>query len=37
MPTHRAEVHEAGEGDNPWVHGVDNVATIELEEPMLDA
>lgn len=30
--THRGEVHEAGEGDNPVVHGVDNITTIELEE-----
>ena len=30
MRTHRAEVHEAGEGDNPEVLGVDNIATIEL-------
>ena len=32
MRTQRAEVHEAGEGDGPDVLGVDNVATIELEE-----
>ena len=37
MRTQRAEVHEAGEGDSPDVPGVDNVATIELEEePVLD-
>ena len=37
MRTQRAEVHEAGEGDGPDVLGVDNVATIELEEePVLD-
>ena len=35
MRTQRAEVHEAGEGDGPDVLGVDNVATIELEEPVL--
>jgi hypothetical protein len=28
--THRGKVHEAGEGDDPEVHGVDYVATIEL-------
>ena len=30
--THRGEEHEAGEGDDPGVHDVDNVTTIELEE-----
>ena len=30
MRTQRAKVHEAGEGDDPEVLGVDNVATIEL-------
>ena len=36
--THRGEEHEAGEGDDPEVHGVDNVTTIELEEqPALGA
>ena len=34
--THRAEVHEAGEGDNPDVRGVDYVATIKLEDLTLD-
>ena len=34
----RAEVHEAGEGDDPEVPGVDYVAAIELgEEPVLGA
>ena len=37
MPTHRAEVHKTGEGDSPRVHGVDSVATMELEGPTLDA
>ena len=32
MGTYRPEVHEAGEGDDPEVHGVDNVTTIELGE-----
>ena len=32
MRTYRPEVHEAGEGDDPEVHGVDNVTTIELGE-----
>ena len=32
MRTYRTEVHEAGEGDDPEVRGVDNVATIKLEE-----
>jgi len=30
--THRAEKHEAGEGDDPEVHGIDHVTTVELEE-----
>ena len=30
MRTQRAEVHEAGEGDSPEVHGVNYVATIDL-------
>jgi len=35
--THRAEVHEAGEGDGPEVHGIDHIASVELEEkPALD-
>ena len=29
--THRGEVHEAGEGNDPVFHGIDNVTTIELE------
>ena len=28
--THRAEVQEAGESNDPEVHGVDNVTAIEL-------
>ena len=36
LRTHRAEVHEAGDGNNPGVHEVDDIATIELEEPALD-
>ena len=36
-PTKRANVHEAGEGDDPKVPGVDDVAAIELgEEPALE-
>jgi len=35
--THGAKEHEAGEGNNPEVPGVDHVASIKLEqEPMLD-
>ena len=30
LRTHRAEVQEAGEGNDPGVHGVENVTTIEL-------
>ena len=30
--THRAKIHEAGEGNNPDVRGVYHVATKELEE-----
>ena len=33
--TQRAEVREVGEGDDPDVHGVDNIVMIELEEPVL--
>ena len=34
--TRRTEVHEAGEGDDPKVPGVDHVAAVELErEPAL--
>ena len=29
--TYRANVHEAGEGDDPEVLGVDYVATVELQ------
>ena len=37
MRTHRSEVHEAGEGDDPEVLGVDYITTIELEkDPTLD-
>ena len=37
MRTHRSEVHEAGEGDDPEVLGVDYIATIELgKDPALD-
>ena len=31
MRTQRAEEREAGEGDDPEIHRVDNVTTIELE------
>ena len=34
--THRAEVHEAWEGDEPDILGVDDITTIKLEEPALD-
>jgi hypothetical protein len=30
VPT-EAEVHQAGEHDDPVVHGIDNVATIQLQ------
>ena len=37
MRTYIAEVHNAGEGDDPEIHGVDNITTIELGEgPALD-
>jgi len=36
MRTHRTEVHEAWEGDNPAVHGMDHVAAIELKGRILD-
>ena len=29
--TQRGEIHQAREGDNPMVHGIDNIAAIELE------
>ena len=32
VPTYRAEVHKAGEGNDPEIHRVDNVTTIELGE-----
>ena len=28
--TQRCGIHQAGEGNGPVIHGVDNVATIEL-------
>ena len=37
MHTQRAEVNEAGEGDDPKSHRVDYVTTIELEEPASEA
>ena len=36
MRTKRAEVHEAGEGDDPEFLGIDNIATIKLGKPTLD-
>jgi len=30
MRTHRANIHEAGEGDDPKVHGANQVVTVEL-------
>jgi len=33
--TQRGEEHEAGEDDDPEVHGVDNVATIKLDSRSL--
>jgi hypothetical protein len=33
--THRAEIHKAGEGDDPAVHCINNIATIELEEQLV--
>ena len=35
MRTYRPEVHEAGEGDDPEIHGVDDVTTIELGEGLV--
>ena len=32
LRTHRGEIDETGKDDDPDVHGVDNVTTIELEE-----
>ena len=37
MRTQRAEIHEAGEGNDPEFHRVDNIAAIELEELALGA
>ena len=34
--TQRVKVYEAGEADDPDVHGVDKIAMIEPEEPVLD-
>ena len=34
--TYRAEVHEAGKGDDPETHRVDNVAAVKLGELALD-
>ena len=34
MRTKRAEEYEAGQGDDPEVHGVDSVATIELGDEL---
>lgn len=35
--TQRTQEHEAGKGDDPEVHGVEHVATVELEKgPVLD-
>jgi len=36
LRTHRGKEHEEGEGDDPEVHGVNYVATIKLEESVLD-
>ena len=33
LHTQRAKVHQAGESEDPIVHGVNDVATIELKEP----
>ena len=33
--TKRSKIHEAGEGDDPEVRGIDNVATIELGEQLI--
>ena len=35
--THRGKVHETREGDDPGIHEVNHVTTIELEELVLDA
>ena len=35
--TERGEIQQAGDGDDPAIHGIDNIATIELEQrPVLD-
>ena len=34
MRTQGAKVHNAGDGDGPEVHGVDEVTTIELSEEL---
>ena len=34
MLTQRAKIHEAREGDDPEVRGIDYVTTIELEEAL---
>ena len=34
MRTHGTEVHDAGEGDDPEVLAVDDVATIELRKEL---
>ena len=36
MRTQRGKEHEGGKGDGPDIHGVGNIATVELEEPGLD-
>ena len=37
MRTERSEIQQAGNGDDPAIHGIDNIATIELEQrPVLD-
>ena len=33
--THRSKVHQAGEGNDPGIHGVDQVAAIELKEKLV--
>ena len=36
MRTHRTEVHDAGEGNDPEVLAVDDVTAVKLDEPALD-
>ena len=36
MRTQRAKVHETGEGDSPYTHGIDDIATVELGAVALD-